>query len=67
MVAAGHGEARLETDSVNARSLAFYAGHGYREIDRYPDTEWHSGLTTVLLAKRLAFPTVPPPSGTSGA
>jgi ribosomal protein S18 acetylase RimI-like enzyme len=50
---AGHAAARLETDSFNTRSLAFYARHGYREIGRYPDTEWDSGLTTLLLEKAL--------------
>ena len=30
---------------------AFYAARGYREIDRFPDKEWNSGLITLLLAK----------------
>jgi GNAT superfamily N-acetyltransferase len=50
---AGLGAARLETDTFNLRSQAFYASRGYREADRYPDTEWNSGLTTLLLVKAL--------------
>jgi len=50
---AGFGAARLETDTFNARSRAFYAARGYAEADRYPDTEWDSGLTTILLMKAL--------------
>jgi ribosomal protein S18 acetylase RimI-like enzyme len=53
MAAAGHVQARLETDTFNTRSQAFYAARGYREADRYPDEEWNSGLTTLLLVKRL--------------
>jgi len=45
--------ARLETDTFNTRSRAFYKKHGYVETDRYPDEEWHSGLTTILLEKPL--------------
>ena len=44
---------RLETDTFNTRSRAFYAARGYREVGRYPDEEWNSGLTTLLLEKRL--------------
>ena len=51
---AGVREARLETDDFNVRSRAFYARNGYQEIDTYPDEEWDSGFTTVLLSKRLA-------------
>lgn len=51
---AGFPMARLETDTFNARSRAFYAGRGYRETARYPDEEWDSGLTTILLVKSLA-------------
>ena len=40
-------------DSFNTRSQAFYAARGYREADRYPDLEWNSGLTTLLLVKPL--------------
>jgi len=50
---AGYAAARLETDTFNARSRAFYAARGYREADRYPDREWNSGLTTLLLVKPL--------------
>lgn len=53
MVAAGFAEARLETDEFNVRSRAFYDRRGYREVDRYPDKEWNSGLTTLLLVKTL--------------
>jgi len=51
---AGHAAARLETDTFNVRSRAFYAARGYREADRYPDHEWNSGLTTLLLVRPLA-------------
>ena len=54
IVNAGFAAARLETDTFNARSQAFYAARGYLEADRYPDTEWNSGLTTILLVKALA-------------
>ena len=50
---AGHPAARLETDTFNTGSRAFYAARGFREIDQYPDLEWNSGLTTVLLEKVL--------------
>ena len=50
---AGFPTARLETDTFNARSRAFYAGRGYREAARYPDEEWGSGLVTILLVKSL--------------
>jgi ribosomal protein S18 acetylase RimI-like enzyme len=53
IAAAGHPAARLETDTFNARSQAFYAARGYREAGRYPDEEWSSGLTTLLLVKAL--------------
>ncbi len=55
MAAAGHAQARLETDTFNTRSQAFYAKRGYREAGRYPDEEWNSGLTTLLLVKRLEW------------
>lgn len=51
---AGHAKVRLETDTFNARSRAFYAARGYREMDQYPDKVWDSGLTTLLLEKALA-------------
>lgn len=44
----------LETDTFNAVSQAFYAARGYKEVDRYLDTEWGSELTTILLLKELA-------------
>lgn len=50
---AGFAEARLETDTFNARSRTFYDRRGYREADRYPDKEWRSGFTTLLLVKSL--------------
>ncbi|HWF01894.1 MAG TPA: GNAT family N-acetyltransferase [Caulobacteraceae bacterium] len=50
---AGFGQVRLETDTFNLRSQAFYARRGYQEADRYPDEQWNSGLTTVLLVKSL--------------
>ena len=53
MRAAGFDEARLETDTFNTQSRAFYAKHGYAEVDTYPDEEWDSGFTTVLLVKAL--------------
>lgn len=53
MAAAGYAQARLETDTFNTRSQAFYAKRGYGEAGRYPDEEWNSGLTTLLLVKRL--------------
>jgi SAM-dependent methyltransferase len=51
IASAGFVEARLETDAFNTRSRAFYAGRGYREVEAYPDKEWDSGLTTLLLVK----------------
>jgi ribosomal protein S18 acetylase RimI-like enzyme len=53
IAAAGHDSARLETDTFNARSQAFYAARGYSEAARYPDEEWSSGITTLLLVKPL--------------
>ncbi|CUJ62907.1 putative acetyltransferase [Achromobacter xylosoxidans] len=54
MRGAGFGQARLETDTFNVQSRAFYGKQGYAEIDTYPDEEWDSGFTTVLLVKALA-------------
>lgn len=51
---AGFSSVRLETDTFNVRSQAFYAARGYREEGRFPDEEWASGLTTLLLVKRFA-------------
>jgi ribosomal protein S18 acetylase RimI-like enzyme len=53
IAAAGFASALLETDTFNQRSQAFYAARGYQEARRYPDTEWNSGLTTILLVKSL--------------
>jgi ribosomal protein S18 acetylase RimI-like enzyme len=50
---AGFPAVRLETDTFNSRSRAFYSARGYAELDRYPDKEWNSGLTTLLLVKSL--------------
>jgi GNAT superfamily N-acetyltransferase len=49
----GFSVARLETDTFNVRSLAFYKARGYVESGRYPDEEWSSNLITVLLVKTL--------------
>ena len=49
----GFGSARLETDTFNLASQAFYRSRGYREAGRYPDQEWNSGLTTILFVKAL--------------
>jgi ribosomal protein S18 acetylase RimI-like enzyme len=51
---AGFPSVRLETDTFNTRSQAFYAARGFLEAGRYPDEEWGSGLTTILLVKPLA-------------
>ena len=53
IAAAGHAAARLETDTFNAGSRALYTARGYREMDRYPDLEWDSGVVTLLLVKPL--------------
>lgn len=45
---------RLETDTFNYASQAFYKARGYLEVDRYPDHEWNSGLTTILFVKVLS-------------
>ena len=49
----GHRVAPLETDTFNLRARAFYRRAGYVELDTYPDEEWDSGLTTVLMVKSL--------------
>ncbi len=51
---AGFAAARLQTDTFNATSRAFYERQGYVEADRYPDTEWNSDLTTILFVKPLS-------------
>jgi ribosomal protein S18 acetylase RimI-like enzyme len=53
ITSAGFALAELETDTFNSQSQAFYAARGYREVDRYPDEEWNSGLTTVRFEKVL--------------
>ena len=50
---AGFDRVRLETDTFNTGSRAFYTARGFVETDRYPDMEWNSNLTTVLLEKAL--------------
>jgi ribosomal protein S18 acetylase RimI-like enzyme len=54
IAASGFTATRLETDTFNLASQAFYLARGYREADRYPDEEWDSGFTTLLLVKPLA-------------
>jgi ribosomal protein S18 acetylase RimI-like enzyme len=53
IAAAGFASVRLETDTFNEASRAFYAARGYAEAGRYPDEEWNSGLTTILFVKQL--------------
>ncbi|MGC1548912.1 MAG: GNAT family N-acetyltransferase [Rhodanobacter sp.] len=53
MAMAGVSLARLETDTFNLRSRDFYRKHSYQEVAEYPDLEWDSGFTTVLLHKSL--------------
>ncbi|MDN6856731.1 GNAT family N-acetyltransferase [Pseudomonas sp. CAN2814] len=53
IVREGYACVRLETDTFNHQSRAFYGKHGYAEADFYPDEEWHSGFTTVLMSKAL--------------
>lgn len=53
IAASGFAATRLETDTFNLASRRFYAARGYRETAQYPDEEWGSGLTTVLLVKPL--------------
>lgn len=53
MAMEGFAAARLETDSFNVASQAFYLGRGYAEQARYPDEEWDSGFTTILYVKQL--------------
>ncbi len=50
---AGFAAVRLETDTFNTNARAFYAARGYSEAALYPDEEWNSGLTTVLMVKTL--------------
>lgn len=53
MQAAGVKLVQLETDTFNTPARGFYAAHGYSEAAQYPDEEWNSGLTTVLLVKPI--------------
>ncbi len=53
IAASGFPSARLETDTFNMTSRNFYARRGYLEIALYPDQEWDSDLTTILLVKHL--------------
>lgn len=53
IAAAGFEQARLETDTFNVPAQRVYKATGYIEKDRYPDDEWDSGFTTVLLVKPL--------------
>ena len=53
VVEKGFRRARLETDTFNEQARGFYAACGYIEMAQYPDEEWQSGLTTVLLEKPL--------------
>jgi len=50
---AGYRAVRLETDTFNQASQGFYRSRDYQEEERYPDSEWASGLTTLLLRKPL--------------
>jgi len=50
----GFSQARLETDTFNQISQAFYKKRGFIETDRYPDHEWNSDLVTVLMVKPLS-------------
>ncbi|MGO1072806.1 GNAT family N-acetyltransferase [Lysobacter sp. CA199] len=45
--------ASLETDTFNTGSQGLYLALGYREVARYPDEEWNSGLTTIRYEKSL--------------
>ncbi|MGH8082029.1 MAG: GNAT family N-acetyltransferase [Lysobacter sp.] len=45
--------ASLETDTFNTGSQGLYLALGYREVARYPDEEWNSGLTTIRYEKIL--------------
>ncbi len=51
--AAGFEQARLETDTFNVPAQRVYKATGYVEKDRYPDDDWDSGFTTLLLVKPL--------------
>lgn len=53
MRADGIAVASLETDTFNTGSQGLYLALGYREVARYPDQEWNSGLTTIRYEKTL--------------
>jgi ribosomal protein S18 acetylase RimI-like enzyme len=53
IASSGFEQVRLETDTFNLASQALYRSRCYREAGRYPDKEWNSGLTTILLVKSL--------------
>ena len=53
IAAAGFAAIRLETDTFNTPSQAFYLGRGYHDAGCYPDEEWDSGLTTILYVKPI--------------
>lgn len=53
MRADGIAVASLETDTFNTGSQGLYLALGYREVARYPDEEWNSGLTTIRYEKAL--------------
>lgn len=54
MLDEGYALSRLETDTFNTVSRAFYIACSYHEVAQYPDEEWDSDLTTVLLTRPLA-------------
>lgn len=51
---AGHADVRLESDTFNRQPRSYYLRHGYHELDCYPDEEWQSGFTTLMIGKPLA-------------
>lgn len=53
MAGRGFRKARLETDTFNQQARGFYMALGYIETAQYPDEQWQSGLTTVLMEKAL--------------
>lgn len=52
VAAAGLPSVRLETDTFDDGRRAFYATRDHAEAGRYPDEEWNSGLTTILLLEQ---------------
>ena len=53
LIGKAHGDVRLETDSFNTQAIEFYESQGFVEIDRYPDEEWCSSFTTVLMTRQF--------------